>query len=64
MEIESDFVNLEFFSSGVRTIFMNFTSLFRYKILFLDVVFPLDVKKIIFVDAEQVCNVLQNLLRQ
>ena len=63
MEIESDFVNLEFFSSGVRTIFMNFTSLFRYKILFLDVLFPLDVKKIIFVDADQVCHLLQNLLR-
>ncbi len=27
---------------------------FRYKILFLDVLFPLDVKKIIFVDADQV----------
>lgn len=26
-----------------------------YKILFLDVLFPLDVKKIIFVDADQVC---------
>ena len=26
----------------------------RYKILFLDVLFPLDVKKIIFVDADQV----------
>lgn len=29
-------------------------SRFRYKILFLDVLFPLDVKKIIFVDADQV----------
>ena len=28
--------------------------LFRYKILFLDVLFPLDVQKIIFVDADQV----------
>jgi UDP-glucose:glycoprotein glucosyltransferase len=27
---------------------------FRYKILFLDVLFPLDVRKIIFVDADQV----------
>jgi hypothetical protein len=27
-----------------------------YKILFLDVLFPLDVKKIIFVDADQVCS--------
>lgn len=27
---------------------------FRYKILFLDVLFPLDVKKIIYVDADQV----------
>ena len=27
---------------------------FRYKILFLDVLFPLNVKKIIFVDADQV----------
>lgn len=27
---------------------------FSYKILFLDVLFPLDVKKIIFVDADQV----------
>ena len=27
---------------------------FRYKILFLDVLFPLDVQKIIFVDADQV----------
>ena len=26
----------------------------RYKILFLDVLFPLDVKKIIYVDADQV----------
>ena len=26
----------------------------RYKILFLDVLFPLSVKKIIFVDADQV----------
>jgi UDP-glucose:glycoprotein glucosyltransferase len=26
-----------------------------YKILFLDVLFPLDVRKIIFVDADQVC---------
>ena len=26
----------------------------RYKILFLDVLFPLGVKKIIFVDADQV----------
>jgi UDP-glucose:glycoprotein glucosyltransferase len=29
-----------------------------YKILFLDVLFPLSVKKIIFVDADQVCVVL------
>lgn len=28
--------------------------LIRYKILFLDVLFPLDVKKFIFVDADQV----------
>ncbi len=28
--------------------------IFRYKILFLDVLFPLDVEKIIFVDADQV----------
>lgn len=27
---------------------------FRYKILFLDVLFPLDVDKIIFVDADQI----------
>jgi len=27
---------------------------YRYKILFLDVLFPLSVKKIIFVDADQV----------
>lgn len=30
------------------------TLLCRYKILFLDVLFPLNVKKIIFVDADQV----------
>ena len=29
-----------------------------YKILFLDVLFPLDVKKIIFVDADQVIRTL------
>ena len=28
----------------------------RYKILFLDVLFPLSVDKIIFVDADQVSN--------
>lgn len=28
-----------------------------YKILFLDVLFPLSVKKIIFVDADQVTNI-------
>ena len=28
----------------------------RYKILFLDVLFPLSVNKIIFVDADQVCE--------
>ena len=28
-----------------------------YKILFLDVLFPLGVKKVIFVDADQVCTV-------
>lgn len=28
-----------------------------YKILFLDVLFPLDIKKIIFVDADQVSNI-------
>lgn len=28
-----------------------------YKILFLDVLFPLDIKKIIFVDADQVPNI-------
>ena len=28
--------------------------IFRYKILFLDVLFPLDVRKIIFVDADQI----------
>lgn len=27
---------------------------YRYKILFLDVLFPLNIKKIIFVDADQV----------
>ena len=54
-------VHFEFFSSSVSTIFMNFTSLFRYKILFLDVLFPLDVKKIIFVDADQVYHLLQYL---
>ena len=27
---------------------------YRYKILFLDVLFPLDVQKIIFVDADQI----------
>ena len=31
----------------------------RYKILFLDVLFPLDVKKIIFVDADQVLYIYQ-----
>lgn len=30
-----------------------------YKILFLDVLFPLDVKKIIFVDADQVSNIVE-----
>ena len=36
----------------------------RYKILFLDVLFPLSVKKIIFVDADQVQSkgVFSNLL--
>lgn len=29
-------------------------TIWGYKILFLDVLFPLDVKKIIFVDADQV----------
>lgn len=33
-----------------------------YKILFLDVLFPLDVKKFIFVDADQVIMYLQYLL--
>ena len=33
---------------------MNTLDLNRYKILFLDVLFPLDVKKIIYVDADQV----------
>ena len=32
-------------------------SLSRYKILFLDVLFPLNVKKIIFVDADQVGDI-------
>jgi UDP-glucose:glycoprotein glucosyltransferase len=31
-------------------------TIWGYKILFLDVLFPLDVKKIIFVDADQVRN--------
>lgn len=31
-------------------------TIWGYKILFLDVLFPLDVKKIIFVDADQVMN--------
>lgn len=30
----------------------------RYKILFLDVLFPLDVKKFIFVDADQVNKIV------
>ena len=32
-----------------------------FKILFLDVLFPLDVKKFIFVDADQVISALENL---
>ena len=40
----------------------NFILFFRYKILFLDVLFPLDVKKIIFVDADQVINMFTYLL--
>ena len=35
-----------------------------YKILFLDVLFPLDVKKIIFVDADQVCGVIWRCERE
>lgn len=34
-----------------------------YKILFLDVLFPLSVKKIIFVDADQVNNSLCDVMR-
>ena len=41
-----------------RPLYMFYTFCFRYKILFLDVLFPLDVKKIIFVDADQVCSML------
>ncbi|KAK7477135.1 hypothetical protein BaRGS_00031621 [Batillaria attramentaria] len=38
-------------------------SISRYKILFLDVLFPLDVKKIIFVDADQIVRTdLQELV--
>lgn len=43
-----NFINLKY--DFFIKIFFNF----RYKILFLDVLFPLDVKKIIFVDADQV----------
>ena len=32
---------------------------YSYKILFLDVLFPLSVKKIIFVDADQVCKLMK-----
>ena len=32
-----------------------------YKILFLDVLFPLHVKKIIFVDADQVMDIISNM---
>lgn len=32
-----------------------------YKILFLDVLFPLDVKKIIFVDADQVKYIMSKV---
>lgn len=34
---------------------------YSYKILFLDVLFPLSVKKIIFVDADQVCKLTKNV---
>ena len=34
----------------------------RYKILFLDVLFPLNVNKIIFVDADQVCEMFLLIL--
>lgn len=33
-------------------------TIWGYKILFLDVLFPLDVKKIIFVDADQVFKIM------
>ncbi len=44
-----------------ETLSVSFILLFtlrRYKILFLDVLFPLDVQKIIFVDADQVTKSL------
>lgn len=32
----------------------SFLLIFSYKILFLDVLFPLDLKKVVYVDADQV----------
>lgn len=37
-------------------------TIWGYKILFLDVLFPLHVKKIIFVDADQVSTFLNSFL--
>ena len=37
---------------------MSLVVILRYKILFLDVLFPLNVKKIIFVDADQVSDII------
>jgi UDP-glucose:glycoprotein glucosyltransferase len=41
---------------------LNYLHLWRYKILFLDVLFPLSVKKIIYVDADQIVRADMNEL--
>lgn len=45
---------IEFGLLGLNEILSGNCPFFRFKILFLDVLFPLDLKKIIFVDADQV----------